>query len=348
MNWYKIIFAQKSNITIEMADYINSLKQLIYDLVDYSQHDWERIQKLKIDENQILSELKQLNYPDINSVTIVLKSKNWNDMERIAWRIYKYYQDYYQGKPSFYDIFEKVRNVVKTIQDYGEQLSQGVRNFTYQQAEKDIQEIINGTRVNLEKIAKNVGEAVSRIESWNNTPLIVMARTVGKNDGYLQPRDDASIEFGSSSMAPSFTYFMLDGKIEIDDILEGGDTEFFTDNKVQSDYFNLVKELRNPGSSQKGKILTLYTARPIKDRELYMYAQEVPSNLFLTSNYSSAEGIARDLGGNEEIRDVWKIRIDSRYLINTLDSPMEKQYQVVGEGMVPVVKIVLISMGEKI
>jgi hypothetical protein len=340
MNWYKIIFAQKDFVTIDMTEYINSLRNLVSELVSFSQGERERVSKLKIDENEIIRELQQLGYPNIARIQVAFNRKEWNLISNLAWSIYKFYQAKMKSDYTF------LRKVVKNIDDYSAQLSQGKTDYDPQQAENDVLRIVAKTKANMEKIAQNVRQAISRIEGFS-TPVIVQAREVDKNDDYLEDRDDASIEFGVDINAPSFTYFTLDGKIEIDDVLEAGDSDFFTNSKIQSDYFNLVKELRRPGSSSgQGKVLTLYTARPIQDRHIYMEAKVVPSNLFLTSNYNSAEGIALDFAGREGTRDVWKIRIDSRYLVQTLDSPMEKQYQVVGDGSVPVVSMTLISPGE--
>ena len=139
--------------------------------------------------------------------------------------------------------------------------------------------------------------------------------------------------------------FVFDGRIEVDDILEAGDEDFFTDARIQQDYFNLVREMKNPGSSQKGRVLTLYTARPVKDRQMYMDAANIPSGLFLTNSYSRAQGISMELSGSEQLRDIWRLRMEEKYLIQTLDG-REKDYQVVGNGLVPVKRITLVDPGE--
>jgi len=142
---------------------------------------------------------------------------------------------------------------------------------------------------------------------------------------------------------PSFSYFVSDDGIEIDDVLEGGDEDFFTDNKIQSDYFNLINSLRNPNMSVKQKILTLYTARPYKDRKFYLNSKVVPINIFMTSSYNFAEGFAREYGGK---KDIWKVRIMDQYLVKTMDSPEQKQYQTIGDKSVPVESIELITPWE--
>jgi len=136
---------------------------------------------------------------------------------------------------------------------------------------------------------------------------------------------------------PYFSYFIIDNKIIIDDVLEHGDKDFFIDNNVEEDYFQLINNLRNP--NKQDKIITVYTARPMKDREIYLDKSEIPPGIFVASSYNFAEGFAID----NKPRDIWKIKINSKYLIETLNDPSSgKQYQVIGKQNIPVEKISLI------
>jgi hypothetical protein len=69
-------------------------------------------------------------------------------------------------------------------------------------------------------------------------------------------------------------------------------------------------------------------------------------NIFLTNDPDRAYGLATDLGGGRQ-RDLWKVVINERDLIVTLDAGRTKDYQVVGQGAtVPVKRMELISQGE--
>ena len=57
------------------------------------------------------------------------------------------------------------------------------------------------------------------------------------------------------NMAPSFTVFIHDEKILIDDILEGGDRDFFRDNQAQADYFALIDGLKYYNKPKENKII---------------------------------------------------------------------------------------------
>jgi hypothetical protein len=103
----------------------------------------------------------------------------------------------------------------------------------------------------------------------------------------------------------------------------------------------LINAIRNPNTLKQPKVLTLYTARPVEDRQIYEGATEIPSNIFLTSQYSFAEGFAIDNG-----RDVWKIRILNRYLVKTMDYPGQQQYQTLGNKTVPVISTTLLVVAK--
>lgn len=224
--------------------------------------------------------------------------------------------------------------------------------FLREEADSEINSIMNQTKDNVNIIVQLVQQAISNID-WNNSPVVVEAdMPPGENYGgpnYLMPVEDASIIVGGQSSwggAATFTVFMNNGQLsEVDDVLEAGDEEFFTDPKIQQDYFSLVREMKHPGSGQSVKIITLYTARPVQDRALYENAQAVPSNLFMTTSFDRAEGIGMDLGGSSGNRDIWKVRIEQKYLIETLNTGQVRDYQVIGDGMVPIKGIQLISPG---
>ncbi len=139
-----------------------------------------------------------------------------------------------------------------------------------------------------------------------------------------------------SHSTPSFTYF---GPREVDDVLDFGDRDFFKNDEDAADYFKLVQAIRDPSSVKKsGKAVTVYTARPVKDRRIYDNAKGVPTGIFVTTSADRAEGFGRELGGTEG-RDLWKIKISDKNLVRTLKTGRVSDYQVVGKGKVPVLDI---------
>ena len=332
----------KSNVTIDLSDFIKSAQERIDQFLVTEEERQNYLSTYQFNQKLVQDAINL--FPAENTIQIrqAIAYPTEQNLSDAAWKMHNLGTEHLKGdyNGQTYEVIRKARNM---LQDYSDKLAKtSIPVFDENQAKQYLNELVVETQAHMQTIVEAIQQAISRIPDWNGSQIIVKARTIDQQND-LQPETDASIEFGNDEIAPNFTYFVLDeNKIEIDDVLEAGDDEFFTDNKIQSDYFNLIKEIRNPGSSNRsGKILTLYTARPKKDRQRYESLQTIPSGIFLTNKYDSAEGIGHDFGG----RDIWRIRIDSRYLIITLDSPFEKQYQAVGPDEIPVNNMNLVATG---
>lgn len=355
MTWYKLSQSATdpqstvAQVSVSTEAYERSVWARVQQILNYGDEKRQRLQTYTPNIANIQSVLAKYNYPSLPQLMAALQSGNGEQVEEFFLDLSQFHRNIskqmgWQGTDDLWTVYKELRDFV----EHAEMQAPEYEPYSMQQAQTDLAPLLQQTRANMQKIAQNIQEAISRISQWHGTPVLVEASAVDKDwNVFSDAMDYATIELAPTGdgMNPNFTYFQADGKVEIDDILEAGDTDFFTDPKAQSDYFNLVKEIRSPGSTGKGgKVLALYTARPYKDRRMYMEAQEVPSGLFLTNRYDSALGLASDLQGGEPRRDVWKIRIDSRYLVQTLDG-MEKQYQIVGDGMVPVYGMTLVDEG---
>ncbi len=149
----------------------------------------------------------------------------------------------------------------------------------------------------------------------------------------------------------SFTCFLEDGKVaQVDDVLDQADIDdSYDETSEQSQkeslaYFILVKELQSPGSSQKGKNLKLYTARPIKDRDFYLKSNFLPQGVYLANSLSHVEGIAVDLGA-DEVRDVWSVFINSSALNEVGAGAGVRYYTVIKQAPA---KMTLLSAGHSL
>lgn len=199
--------------------------------------------------------------------------------------------------------------------------------------------VIQKIQDELDVVFTEVKKAADSIESdeWNDSKITIepsLSKFSTEMDwsddyGYL-PRYHIDCSVGSEA---SFTVFVQNDAITVDDVLDAGDTDFFSSDASQADYFALVNAIRNHGQKTKSKVLTLYTARPIKDRSSFEHASRIPSNIFLSSSYDEAEGYAKDMGE----RDIYRIKIKSGNLVKTLDTPSIKNYQAIHKsGNVPI------------
>jgi hypothetical protein len=236
----------------------------------------------------------------------------------------------------WYEVFKDLR----TIQDALD-ADEGVG----WDAEVDIKRILKETAQAQGKVMQDVKSAISRVEQWNGSPIRIVpmvSSTEYGDSNYLNAATSAHVYVGDDA---GFTYFAAHN---LDDILDAGDRDFFRDPKVEQDYFNLVRELQQPGSTSKpGKLLTLYTARPVKDRKQLEHAaqqKKLPNNIFLTDSVGEAEGYAAEYPP----RDIWKVKIYEKYVTTTQQrgGMAAGNYQTMGPGgHAPVKEMILLSVG---
>lgn len=177
----------------------------------------------------------------------------------------------------------------------------------------------------MEGFRKVVSGAIQRAHGWTGSS--VMIRPEFNNRAFDRLYEDENV-IGVAEVAVGKSYMtvFLDGsKVEsIGDLLEGGDDDMFESLDVQLDYMLLAKELENPGSTSSGKWITLWTARPTKDRAYYESATSLPKNVFLVNSERHAAGLSTDLGGR---RDVWEVVVNTKDLIQTMDQGSVRYYQ---------------------
>lgn len=340
-------------ITIDMKEYPGRLKEAIDDLVFSNQERNRKQAAFQIDFKKIETLLKTLSYPYADRLLVVLASQN---VEKIT-AMQNHFQNWYRTTENRMNNWRLESEINHAIYGYKSKLM-GPYHFDGEQALSMVDNLVHSTTTNMERIKNNIENAIERLDVWNGTPLKIIPSLPFKTDNqfnWLEAVDDAQVSMPVGTEHPSFTYFIHDHMIEIEDVLEAADHDFFTNPRVEQDYFNLVKELQHPYSTSKQvKMVTVYTARPVKDRAIYEKASTdtamgqvatVPPGLFVTSDAYSAGGLAIDLAGSEKNRDVWKLKLLSKYLIKTLDSPTEKQYQIIGTEPVPIKWIELYQPG---
>lgn len=324
-----------SSLSVDMKRFEHELKEYAEDLIDSSIRRVERAKAAGHDPSKLAAraqeflgpsgDIDRLRMGDVRAVYPVFKAlidvslkdlvprEKWDDLVKLRSDIMAWEDATTEESP------EKIRNDI-TI---------------------GINDNIQKSKKNAARVLAQIKSAIQRMKLPMSSPIVI--RPSRSSDSGGDAAETFHVVVGQHDAG--FTVFTKDGQIElIDDVLEGGDTDFFKDPMEQAVYFDLVKELRNPGStSRSGKMLTLWTARPSKDRSRYEGARTVPTNIFLTNDPDRAFGLSLDLGGT---RDVWKVVIDENYLVETLHAGHIRDYQVVGGASVPVKKLILDMPGE--
>lgn len=334
MNWLQKL--SQSNIRVDMNKYIQSMSQYLYDFAERTIDTSEKLKNFKLNPSLILMGLK--NYPNINGIREALNTNNKDFFEQEFVPITRWIRS--NDGPER----DQAYNAYIHLRDYMDSSDPFV--YTKEEVQKDIQRLTNETLEKMNILVNLINEAIQRIPDWNASPITIEPKEPTDENGtnWLYPAEDANVMVGEEitegrreMLAPIFEVFIENGKPVIPPEGTVEDDEFFQNPNYTRDYFSIIREINKPGSSQQaGKTLTLYTARPKKDREFYMSATTVPGGIWLTSNENNAVDLSVDFGGE---RDIWKIRIDERYVQKALDVPQYKHYQVLGRDPVPVKSI---------
>lgn len=238
------------------------------------------------------------------------------------------------------DLFEVSRQITNFILWAEAQKRSQTLEQVEAEAEREAESIISATNQHLVDFAKTLAAAAKRIPSWEGSSLLVQPM-FDRDNPSIVPVTSFEVTVGQRA---TFSAFVGGSKTLVDDVLDVADRAFFREPSDASDYINLVKELRRPGSASKGHKLTLYTARPTKDRSLYQRGK-IPPGVYLTTDPNRAAGIAHDLGA-KEVRDLWRVQMSSAFLVETLAAGSVRDYQVIGKKPAPA-KMLLIQEGSR-
>jgi hypothetical protein len=295
----------------------NNLTKKIEDFFVDFENETERLKNFKLDLNYVKKELKD--YPKINDLIFKLSNskQDWQD-DLWNWQRSLSSEDRYK-------VFSATRYLWKYLDSLDE------RKIDKKEYYDSLNKVLEKTNKNMIEIKNNIEKAISQSD-WNGSTVSIYPLIASSEEDFLSPSDSAEIKVGNK--LGNFQLWKENEKFIIEDILESDEEEssyFFTNNEEKQDYYNLISQLQNP--NKKDQILTLYTARPTKDREFYSKTDYLPANIFLSNSFNHVDGLAGDLQGTEERRDIYKVKINSKYLIKTLDGPV-KYYQVVKDAPV--------------
>lgn len=289
-------------ITIQGLDkYGRALGEYLDDLADYAV---KRHSGPKRSAKEVLHEVQKLIAPQkVSSLSEATKAL-------LA------YMEANTGYENF-NSWKQASNLISAI----EALEQGDVNYDDVRAEysNEEQHLIAEAKREAQRISNLLSQAAQRAEV---SGPIVLQVTWNKEE----PTTGLSMWLVRLGQASFSLYVDEHDKPHVDDLLESGDSDFFSSPEDEGEYFRLIKEIEKPGSSKQGKWVTLYTARPVKDRARYEQGK-IPSGIFLASDLYHAAGLASDLGG-AETRDLWRMTLNDADMIQTLSGPV-RYYQVV-------------------
>lgn len=190
------------------------------------------------------------------------------------------------------------------------------KEFGPEEADEVIKSSLSESTAILDQMSHNINLAISKIPTWHNHKIVIEA--VCPEIGWIV--SEAKITVGDTFNAV-FLY---------EHTSTGFKSKLITEEELpaslKNDMQDLLAKLRtNP---KYNKILTLYMTRPISERRYFEIAKRdlslgieavLPNHVVLSTI---------SLPGNS---DVWKVRVEEKYLKECLHEGDVKKYQVVGE-----------------
>jgi hypothetical protein len=336
-----------SLVSININNYKKQAERKAKDTLDYAISSKEElVNNFKLDINLVRNGLKD--FPLINQLvsSLLIKDKNWirDEKDPAVKQLHSWYAE--KTKDKEFDERQLIFKAIMHIYDYYESMDK--TPIDEKKYLGPVEKSVEVTMHNMQVIKKRIEEAIRNL-NWNGSKVTITPDLpdVEAGEDHLAPATDADIMVGNKRAI--FTYWNMEqsekmnsseeekienrGKIQIEDIIEFDDDDFmdyFSNEQEKQDYFNLISQLQNP--NKKDQILTLYTARPAKDREFYSKTEYLPSGIFLSNSFNHVDGLASDLSSDKR-RDIYKVKINSRYLIKTLDGPV-RYYQVIKDSPV--------------
>lgn len=307
MQFRQFLESSQDFVTLDLDSFERQIRAVVQDTIDYSVSKFHQLKTFQPDMAMIQRELAD--YPQKK---LLMAALGTNRGYQAINNLYGWFKA--QGYP------DKIRTVWRQLSDYNDKLTER-EPASMELYEGEIQKVLQETRQNMLVLKGLIDQAISRIPNWSSKIKMTAEPGYEYNRVAISPATSATICF-TRDLCFGISHY--EQKIEIDDIIEGDEDDFFPTPQIKSNYYSLINELKKPGSTSKGKILTLYTARPVKDREQFSNATSLPINIFLGNNLNHVEGLSVEYGG----RDIYRVRIDSKYLIQTLDGSI-KYYQVV-------------------
>jgi hypothetical protein len=205
------------------------------------------------------------------------------------------------------------------------------------QTDSLIEALQDRTSLNMHKVRKMLELALSKIKNWHGSQLVVEPSLPQEPEDWFRAVEVAEVQVNREPATTRFNIKLLPGGLALENANTHNDY-FFTDPFIQEDYFSLIAALRQPLGSLP-RIMTLYLTAPLTERNLLKEAKKELATLGTASIFIDKLNATRD-----EVfdKDIWKIRVDGRRLIET--SPGE--YRPLDNDEIPIRSIELIQEGE--
>lgn len=254
--------------------------------------------------SKILSELK---YPLVNEFNMAVRTGNSKRVHH-AHMTFRKWVEY--SKPN-----KKLSDKVETVM-FQYQASLFNNEFGPNQVDEVIKSSLAESQAIMENFEKQIDLAISSLNQWGNH--VVTLEAISPESGWVI--SEIKVILGDSFKA-EFTLTNTPLGLKVGDLKKEEIPA-----SLEDDALMLMKKLNN--IPKYNKILTLYMTRPVTDRR---YFEMTKRDLSLGIQTGLPNHVVLATSPLSEEQDVWKVKIEEKYLREHLCEGDYKEYYIIGD-----------------
>lgn len=295
----------RPQISIKMNAYREAVQADLASLVLKPNEKINEAKKHIVNLREISKILKELNYPLIDEFGMAIRTGDPKKVNRthMAFRRWAEYQ-----KPE-----KTLSDRIETIMFQYE--SNLFNDFGPEQADEILASATEESKAILENLAQRIDMTISTLRRWGNYPVTIEA--VGEKDWIVS---DVKVTIGEAYPV-SFLLHLTPLGLKAGELQKAESVP----DSLSNDALELLNKLStNP---KYNKIITLYMTRPITDRRFFELSKRdlslgiqavLPGHVILTTEPQGDQ-------------DVWKVKIDEKYIFERQSQGNIKEYSIIGE-----------------
>lgn len=271
-------------------------------------HNLQEAKKNIVDIHDVSRILSELKYPVTNEFCMAIKTGDAKKVHH-AHMTFRKWAEY--KKPSR-KLVDRIESIMFQYQG-----SLFTETFGPEQADEVIKSSLSESRAILDNFERQVDLAISGLRRWGNYPVTLHA--ISPESGWVV--SEARVVIGDS-FTTEFTISNTPLGLKVGDLVK----EENVPASLEADALALIDKLKNV--PKYNRILSLYMTRPVTDRR---YFEMIKRDLSLGIKAALPRHVLLTTQPMAEDQDVWKVKIDEKYLREHLCEGDYKEYYIIGD-----------------
>lgn len=288
----------RTNVVVILDEYREKLHADMSSLLLKPNHQISEVKKNILNLQEISKLLSEAHYPKIDELIMTIRT---GDAKKVS-HANLIFNRWAENKENC----DKIR---LSLFEYCAKLY--ANKFGPEEIDEITKSYLAESKIVLDQMAKNIELAISKIPSWKNQAIVIEA-ICPENDWIVH---EAKINVGNAH----FIYELTPIGCNIKNYVEN-EIPFSLKINMQ----DLIDKLQN--SPKYSKILTLYMNRPLSERK---YFENVKRDLSLGIKSSLPNHVALTNLPVQNQSDIWKVRIEEKYLKEYLHEGNYIEYQII-------------------